>query len=320
MSKALAGSTGLETPENAAFNVRFGSAPPHRAMTSESGVPSSTSWTPGTRTSPTTVTITVPAESAVPVRPVPRGAAGEDVRCRRQRLDVVDERRVARLAGGGRRARLPAHRHGGQQAVLPRRQEPRQRIAALDDLQQRLLLAEQVLVRSFDDRDRQLAEQPGVTELDRGAAQVGGLDAERSLHADVRGRGVDAIGGDGETFDDPVRIGAHQGAVLERRRLTLGAVGHGVVGPSTGGAHRRPLRPSREAGASSPAQPAGRDLLDRRLRAERSGGPQPFPTAGSQVLVDRRDRRHRQEHVDLAHHDMLVRLSCWAIPCSPRTR
>ena len=67
MSKALAGSTGLETPENAAFSVRFGSAPPHQSMTSASGVPSSTSWTPGTHTSPTTVTTTVPADSGVPI-------------------------------------------------------------------------------------------------------------------------------------------------------------------------------------------------------------------------------------------------------------
>ena len=40
MSNAAAGSTGFDTPENAAFNVRFGWPPPQSATTSENGVPS----------------------------------------------------------------------------------------------------------------------------------------------------------------------------------------------------------------------------------------------------------------------------------------
>ena len=66
-------------------------------------------------------------------------------------------------------------RDGGEQAVLVRRQQAGQRIAALDDLEQRLLLAEQVLVGPLDDGDRQLAEQPAAPELDRGPAQALGL-------------------------------------------------------------------------------------------------------------------------------------------------
>ena len=175
------------------------------AMTSASGVPSSTSWTPGTRTSPTIVTITVPAESGGPQRAIPRGAAGEDVRRRRQRLDVVDEGRVARLAGpAGVPASQPivtvANRpccHGGSRRGSGSRPSITSSSAFSSPNRYSSGPSTIEIVK--------LAEQPGVAELDGGAAQVGDLDAERALDADVGRRGVDAEGGDGEALDDAIR-------------------------------------------------------------------------------------------------------------------
>ena len=67
MSNASAVRTGFDTPENAAFNDLPGSAPPHSATSSANGVPISTSWTPGRRTSPITLAINVPGDPAVPI-------------------------------------------------------------------------------------------------------------------------------------------------------------------------------------------------------------------------------------------------------------
>ena len=67
MSKSSAGNTGLETPEKAALKTRPGSGPPHRSSNAANEVPITTSWTPGRLTSPTTVAITVPGDSAVPI-------------------------------------------------------------------------------------------------------------------------------------------------------------------------------------------------------------------------------------------------------------
>ena len=60
-------STGFATPDKTALSSRAGRTPPAMpAMTSESGVPSSTSANPACWTSPTTVAITTPGDSVVP--------------------------------------------------------------------------------------------------------------------------------------------------------------------------------------------------------------------------------------------------------------
>src|SRR5262245_2537268 len=67
VSTCAAVSTGLATPDSAALNVRPARTPPPiDTSTSESGVPSSNSATPACCTSPTTVAIAVPGDSAVP--------------------------------------------------------------------------------------------------------------------------------------------------------------------------------------------------------------------------------------------------------------
>ena len=79
---------------------------------------------------------------------------------------------AAALTGRTRTPSPPATR--GEQPVLPRRQQPGQRVAALDHLQHRLLLAEEVLVGSLDDRHGQVAEQPGLAEVDDGSPAEAG--------------------------------------------------------------------------------------------------------------------------------------------------
>ncbi len=60
--------TGLATPENTALMERPSAGPPPAAsITSRSGVPSSTSATPGEMTSPTTVQTIVPGDRLVPM-------------------------------------------------------------------------------------------------------------------------------------------------------------------------------------------------------------------------------------------------------------
>src|SRR6266550_7709853 len=60
--------TALATPDSTALMFRPGATPPPTtSMTSPRGVPSSTSATPGLVTSPVTVHITLPGDSAVPI-------------------------------------------------------------------------------------------------------------------------------------------------------------------------------------------------------------------------------------------------------------
>ena len=197
---------------------------------------------------------------------------------------------------------LPAARgRGGEQAVLPRRQEAGQGVAALDDLQERLLLAEEVVVRALDDGHGELAEQTRLAQLDRGAPQGRGLGRVRALGRDVHLGGADRERGDGRALDHPVRIAAHEHPILERRRLALGAVGHDVAPAAARRAHGRPLRARREAAAAAAAQSRRRDLVDGGRRSEPPGRRQPFAPAGREEGVDRRDRLRGQQVPDAEH-------------------
>src|SRR3954452_12744558 len=67
VSTSAAVSTGFATPDSAALNARPSRTPPPiDTSTSDSGVPSSNSATPARWTSPTTVAMAVPGDSAVP--------------------------------------------------------------------------------------------------------------------------------------------------------------------------------------------------------------------------------------------------------------
>ena len=206
-------------------------------------------------------------------RAEPVGAAGEDVGHVGQRLDVVDERRVRAAAARPEPwCRLPPElRCGGEQAVLVGREPARQRRLALDHLEHRLLLAEQVLVGSGDDGDLAVGADPGRLELLHGAGDRLDLALEAALEADERLVGADGERGDDDAFDELVRVGAQQGAVLERARLALGAVAHDV--PAGPGLRRDagPLPTGREPAAAAAAQP-GRARPSRSSPPARSAG------------------------------------------------
>ena len=239
--------------------------------------------------------------------PEPVGALGQHVRGDGERLDVVHHGRVA-LARAADRLGLPTARgRSGEQAVLPGREEAGQRVAALDDLQERLLLAEEVVVRAFGDGHGELAQQTRLAQLDRGAPQGRGLDRVRALGRDVHLGGADGERGDGRALDHPVRIAAHQHPVLERRRLALGAVGHDVAPAAAGRSHGRPLRPRREAAAAATAESRCRDLVDGGRRAEPPGRRQPFTAARGEEGVDRRDRLRGQQVPDAEHAPLSLR-------------
>jgi hypothetical protein len=146
--------------------------------------------------------------------------------------------------------------------VLVRREPPRQWRLSLDHLEHRLLLAEQVLVRSGDDVDGALGADAGGLHLLYRARDTGDLAFEACLEADERLFGVDCEGGDDDALDELVRVGAQQCTVLERARLAFGPVGHGVAraGPTVG--DRAPLDRSGEPRSAAPTQSSSADLAD----------------------------------------------------------
>ena len=249
-------------------------------------------------------------------RAVPRRPAGKDVRRRRQRLDVVDERWIAGLAGtlddvpASQPIVTVANRpccHGGNSRGNGSR--PSMTSSSPFSSPNRYSSGPSTIEMASSPSS---PASPSSTVARRRLATSA---TERPLDADVRGRSVDAEGGDGESFDDAVRVGAHQRAILERRRLTLGTVGHGVVRSAASGPHRGPLGAGREASAAPAPQAAGSDLLDRRLGAECSGSAQPLAPTARQIVVERRDRRRRQQQQrEPAHQDLVGFAQAWGDP------
>ena len=135
---------------------------------------------------------------------------------------------------------------GGEQTVLERREPAGERRLALDHLEHRLLLTEQVLVRSGDDRHRAIGTDACRLELLHRAQHGGSLAVEAPLEADERFLGPDGEGGDDDPFDQLVRVGPHEGAVLERAGLAFGAVAHDVPSSPRLRGDARPLAPGRE--------------------------------------------------------------------------
>ena len=151
---------------------------------------------------------------------------------------------------------------GGEQAVEIRRQPPRERFVAFDHLEQRLLLPEEVLLGSGHHGDLDAFEPAGLLYLREGAADGRQLGLEAGLQRDERVTGADSLGGDQETLEHGVGVGAHEGAVFERARLAFGSVGHGVAraGPTVG--DRAPLDRSGEPRSAAPTQSSSADLAD----------------------------------------------------------
>src|SRR5439155_5394660 len=105
----------------------------------------------------------------------------------------------------------------------------RQRRLAFDHLEHRLLLAEEIFVGTRDDGDRAVATEPCARHLLDGARHRVDLPWKGGLDADERLDGLDRERVHDDAFDELVRVGAHEGAVLEGRGLAFGAVAGDVA-------------------------------------------------------------------------------------------
>jgi len=187
-------------------------------------------------------------------------------------------------------------RRGGEQALLVRREPAGQRRLALDHLEHRLLLAEEVLVGTLHDVDRAVRRDPGFLHLLDGPGDALHLLGEARLQRDEHLARTDSERGDQQSLDHLVRVRAHERAVLERRGLAFGRVAHRVARARRTRRDRPPLATGREAGATSAPQSRRADEVDRALGAELPGPCQPQATdVGGEVLVDRTDRLRREQ-------------------------
>ncbi len=134
--------------------------------------------------------------------------------------------------------------------------------------------------------DRDAAEQPRATSLVECAAQH--LELVQVLAADVDEDALraDRVGGDEAALDQAVRCEPHDVAVLERARLGLVGVDDEVHGPPGVLGEQRCLAAHRESRSSSPSQDRVRDLVDDRLRLQRSRLDERLVAAHGAVLVD----------------------------------
>ena len=180
-----------------------------------------------------------------------------------------------------------------------------QRLVAFDHLEERLLLAEEVLLGPGDDRDAQVAEQPGLFHLGHRAQHPLAFALEARLERDEHFARVDGERGDRQSLDDLVRIRTQDGPVLERARLALRAVAHGIAVPTGRGAHGPPLRRRREPGATPPPQAGVRQPADRLIRAERPGLLQTPSAIRREIVVEGADGISGQDHADVTHRSHL---------------
>ena len=210
------------------------------------------------------------------------GAELDDVRQRRQRLDVVDQRRalVEALVGGERRlqARVAAF--------------------ALERVEQAGLLAADVGAGAAVQDERAVearaedvaAEVAGLVGLGDRRVEHVGLLLVLAADVDERLRRVDRVGGDDDALDQLMRVLLHQLAVLERPGLGLVGVDDDVL------LHRalrdeRGLRAHREAGAAAPAQAGGLERVDQRRARRLERLAQRAVAAAALVDLARREAR-----------------------------
>src|SRR5918995_6419110 len=137
----------------------------------------------------------------------------------------------------------PAHLWPRREQAVDIRRVAREGILALDHLEERLLLTEQVRVGAEDETDRDLTGEPDGTHLHQCASQYLDLDGEARLHGQKGLRGPHGQGGDGQSFDHLVGVVAQDGPVLEGAGLALGAVAHheSALVVAAGVEYREPL-------------------------------------------------------------------------------
>ena len=229
------------------------------------------------------------ADLAEPGRPL-----GQDAGDVGEGLGVVDQRRGGRglPAGRGHDGAGGRHRVTADvvDAVAEGRGDAGERLPAVDHLEERGLLAVEVLGRTLDDDE--IAVRPaGVLHLGQGGTEPFELGLERRLEGEDDPLGVDRLGGDEGPFDDPVGVAAQQHPVLEGSRLTLGGVDH----DRWAGSRWRRLRPRWPTcgrwGTRRRPGPEGRTPgSPRSWPPGRACGPPPAPpTAGVAVGLEAAD-------------------------------
>ena len=209
-----------------------------------------------------------------------RGTATQhDERHVGQRLDVVDDGRLAEQPDLDREGRLVA-----RLAAL-----------ALDRLEQRRLLAADVGAGAAPELDVEgeartqdvRAEEPGGARLaDRAGDSSLGL---RVLPAEVEvaGRAARGEGRDRHRLDDEERVALQQDAVLERAGFGLVGVADEVVGLCRLGRDGRPLAPGREGGSATAHQLGGGHLGDHGVWTELERAGQCLVAAVGAEVVER---------------------------------
>jgi hypothetical protein len=148
-------------------------------------------------------------------------------------------------------------------------------VVALDHLEERLFLAEQVLLRTAHDCQAHLAERACCLQLGQGIGEPRDLPLEGCLESDVHRARSDGAGPDQEPLQHGVRIVADQPAILEGARLALG----GIADHRADGAGVRrdapPFGARRKSRASTAAQArlgnGGEDGGGKRGASERHG-------------------------------------------------
>ena len=222
--------------------------------------PKRTSYVPGRSTCPETQRSFVPVEPSVPVPANDGPGAEDDVEHVDERLDVVDDGRLAEEADLDRERRLVAR-------LAP---------LALDRLEDRRLLAADVGARAAADLDVErealahhvVAEESALPRLvERVLERVQGL---RVLAAQVEVAVLAArrVRRDRHRLDDRERVAFQQHAVLERPRLRLVGVAHEVVRPGRLACDGLPLDARREGGAAPAHELRVLDLAEHALRPE----------------------------------------------------
>ena len=227
-------------------------------------------------------------------RPEPReGLAAEphDACHAREGLDVVDERRVRR-------------RRGREQPPLVGRvvRLARERVVPLNDLEQRLLLAEEVLLRPLDEVELVVAHEPCRGDLVGRGAEPRELRGERRLHGDVNFARPDDVGRDERPLQGRVGAPAEEVPILEGAGLPLGRVADDVAGGAGVARDRGPLDAGGEAGAAAAPEARAVQLGQHGLGPHRPPGQDRVLPGGAAVGVVGRERGLREQMVSAQRH------------------
>ncbi len=161
---------------------------------------------------------------------------------------IVDDGRPAEQSGQRGQRRL-----GADLAAL-----------ALDTVEQRGLLAADIGARA----DAHLQREGSDTVRSQRDGPAHRLHRERIFAADIdiAVRRAHGVRGDRHAFDQAERVAFHQHPVGESAAVALVGVADDIFGTIRRIEHRLPLDPGGKARAAAPAQPAGLDGIDHRLR------------------------------------------------------